>query len=203
MLSEKVIARAKQSRQKALHLHDAIAGNTLDAEKKEAFALLTTALEHHFAFSTLVLHGCTISAAAILRPQMEATARGAWLGYCCETTPKAIVPKRVWSDLDRLRKSKECIDLLFQVRDAIDSEILNGLTHGGIEEVSSLQLDEASLGGAMHDETALHMLQFSDLFALAGLGALIDLAGLDQHIPLKEDWMQLLVLSGDEIKKLK
>ncbi len=162
--------RCKQSTQQALTIHVRLPRQEPASPRHRlARCALALALEHHTSIITLSSLGNYSTAAALLRPLMEAGACAYWLVYACP-------PERLTMILGGQRDTPtlpKMLQALSKVKglDGVDAlarmlprqgRYLDSYTHGGMS-----QLGERDWKTPFSLERALHTVMVADMFAVA------------------------------------
>ena len=186
-------ARCKIATEQALRIHQLMpVEEPLSSRHRLARCSIALAMEHHVSITTLVSVGNYSSAAALLRPLMEAGACGFWLTYACtaERLEALLHGRDETPTLPKMINQLTRVPGLYGVRKLAgmlpkEGRYLDSYTHGGMA-----QLAQRDWKKPFDLSRNMHTLMASDMFALAGaaIGTVIyDAKDLSVYLGMRRD----------------
>ncbi len=196
--------RGKQSTEQAIAIHARVPRQEPATPRHRlARSALALALEHHASITTLSAVGNYSSAAALLRPLMEAGACAFWIVYACPpplltmimagerdtpTLPKMLQSLRKVAGLEGVDRLAEMLPR--------EGRYLDSYTHGGMS-----QLGQRDWMTGFSSQRTRHTLMVADMFAVAAAAVatvIYDAPELFQYLGERRDQLRLetIAMSG-------
>lgn len=175
---------------KASQLMDAIDtkmdGITLPGEIKDKvfFGLMHLSLEHFGAIIVLVRNKLSASAAALIRPQFEATIRALYFFECASESEVAAFtegkePVTLKKMIDKLELQLQDTGCSFATYYQNTKKIMHGFTHGGLEQIGR-RYSDTDLMNNFTDKEIETMIKGAQVIASLSASTSAAVAGKDE-----------------------
>lgn len=199
-MNERILKeRCKAATEQAIRIHQLMpAVEPLSPRHRLVRCSIALAIEHHVSIITLVSVGNYSTAAALLRPLMEAGACGFWLTYVCppERLGDLLEGRDETPTLPKMISKLARVPGLYGVRKLADmlpkeGRYLDSYTHGGME-----QLSRRDWKTPFDVSRNMHTVMASDMFVLAGAAiatVIYDAPDLFEYLGVRRDQI------GDEV----
>lgn len=163
---DKAIAEAK----KAEHtVGQALSGFTVNDILKEKIVAgyMSIAMYHHRSIILLIEQQLHSSASALARPLLEACYRGTWVSLIADDEISEKINSSTYTFKPTWEVAKEIDsvigDEVFYTVFNLNKDVLNGMTHGGIELIArQFDKDGSAITSSFSDEELIELLQSSN-----------------------------------------